>query len=331
MKEVKLIIIGFGVIGRGVAETLMEKRKYFKETGVNLKVSAICEINGSIVNSDGINLKKTLNLANNELDQHDDWQNTSTIDVLKSLDADIAIELTPGNIETGEPGLKHIKTALKNEKHVVTSNKAPLAIAFNELHALAKKNNLQLMYEAAVGGAIPIINLKSLLQADRILSIYGILNGTTNYILTKMTLEGVEFDVALKEAQELGYAESDPSYDINGFDTASKVVILANSLMNKSVSFKDVKVKGIEDITPDALELAKNHGYAIKLIGDVDRLDVSPRLVPANHPLNISGSLNAVMLHTDVAGDLTLIGRGAGAKETSSAVLSDVMSIAGAV
>jgi len=187
------------------------------------------------------------------------------------------------------------------------------------------------MYEAAVGGAIPIINLKSLLQADRILSIYGILNGTTNYILTKMTLEGVEFDVALKEAQELGYAESDPSYDINGFDTASKVVILANSLMNKSVSFKDVKVKGIEDITPDALELAKNHGYAIKLIGDVDRLDVSPRLVPANHPLNISGSLNAVMLHTDVAGDLTLIGRGAGAKETSSAVLSDVMSIAGAV
>ena len=331
MKEVKLIIIGFGVIGRGVAETLMEKQQYFKEIGVNLKVSAVCEVNGSIVNSEGINLKKSLNLANNELDQHDDWQDTSTTDVLKSLDVDIAIELTPGNIETGEPGLKHIKTALKSEKHVVTSNKAPLAIAFNELHALAKKNNLHLRYEAAVGGAIPIINLRGLLQADRILSIYGILNGTTNYILTKMTQEGVEFDVALKEAQELGYAESDPSYDINGFDTASKVVILANSLMNKSVSFKDVGVKGIEDITPDALDLAKNHGYAIKLIGDIDRLDVSPRLVPTTHPLNISGSLNAVMLHTDVAGDLTLIGRGAGAKETSSAVLSDVMSIAGAV
>jgi homoserine dehydrogenase len=139
--------------------------------------------------------------------------------------------------------------------------------------------------------------------------------------------EDVALDTALKEAQELGIAERDPTYDINGVDTAVKLVILANSLMDKRISYKDICVKGIKEVSSDSLELAKKHGYAIKLIGDVVNMEVSPRLVPLNHPLNVSGTLNAIMLDTDIAGTLTLVGHGAGKIQTASSVFSDIMDI----
>ncbi|MFH1788131.1 MAG: homoserine dehydrogenase, partial [Candidatus Altiarchaeota archaeon] len=184
-------------------------------------------------------------------------------------------------------------------------------------------------FEATVGGAIPVMNLMEYcLQVNEVKSAYGILNGTTNYVLSKMGEEGVALEAALKEAQALGYAEPDPTYDIEGVDSAAKVVILANALLGKNVSYSDMKVSGITEITSEAMELAKKQGYVIKLVGDVLRLEVSPRLVQVSHPLNVSGSLNALMLNTDVAGDVTLIGRGAGARETSSSVVSDVLSIA---
>ena len=333
VKTVKLIILGFGVIGRGFCKVFTRKKKFIREKfNVNLEIVAICEIDGSIVNNGGINISDIEKLIDNnkiKLSSHKNWTSTKSADVLKEIDADIALELTPGNIKTGEPGLTHITTALKNKKHVVTSNKAPIAIQFNELTELAKKNNLNLNYEAAVAGAVPLINLyKETLQINNINSIYGILNGTTNYILTKMTRDGITLDAALSEAQELGIAETDPTYDIEGIDTAVKVVILANALMNKNVKFEDVKVTGISDITPEAIEVTKKNGFVIKLIGDVQKLEVSPRIIPVNHPLNIDGTLNAVMLETDIAEDITIIGRGAGAKETASALFSDVLSIA---
>ena len=332
LKTVKLIVVGFGIIGRGFCKVFSEKKKFIEEKfKINLEIAAICEISGCLVDENGILVEDIEKLAANKikLEEHQNWTRKDTADVLKEVEAEIAVELTPGNIKTGEPGLTHIITALENGKHVATSNKAPVAIRFNELQELAQKNNLKLNYEAAVGGAIPVINLyRENLQINNINSIYGVLNGTTNYILTKMRRDGITLEAALKEAQELGIAETDPTYDIEGIDTAVKVVILANALMNKNVKFQDVKVVGISGITPEAIDLAKKNGFVIKLIGDVKKLEVSPRIVPKNHPLNVDGTLNAIMLETDVASDITIIGRGAGARETASALFSDVLGIA---
>ena len=139
--------------------------------------------------------------------------------------------------------------------------------------------------------------------------------------------EDIVLDIALKEAQELGIAERDPGYDIDGIDTGLKLVILANSLMNKKISFKDIKINGIREVTPESIELAKKHGFVIKLIGDVNKLEVSPRLIPLNHPLNVSGTLNAITLDTDIAGAITLVGHGAGEIETASSILSDILDV----
>jgi homoserine dehydrogenase len=330
MKTVKLIVVGFGTIGKGVLEVLRMKRRYVAEKyGADLVVAAICEVSGTLINPKGVDIDSALEYAQKgRLKEHPDWKPVKSLDAIKEVEADIVLELTPGDIKTGEPGLSHILAALGSGKHAVTSNKSPLALKFQELTSLAEKKGLFLGYEATVGGAIPIINLyRDNLEINRVNSIHGILNGTSNYILTKMFEEDVALDTALKEAQELGIAERDPAYDINGVDTAVKLVILANSLMDKRVSYKDVAVKGIKDVSPDSLELAKKHGYAIKLVGDVVNMDVSPRLVPLSHPLNVSGTLNAIMLDTDVAGTLTLVGHGAGKIQTASSVFSDIMDI----
>ncbi len=327
MKVIKLVMVGFGAIGRAVARTLVEKSGSFKrEHGVELKVVAICEAEGSVINEEGIELEKILN---EDLKKDKHWCQKKSIEVLKSVNADIMLEFTPGSIKTGEPGLKHIEVALERGMNVVTSNKAPLALKFHELMELAKKNNAQLRYEATVGGAIPLINLvEKTLQANKIEAVEGILNGTCNFILSKMAEEGIELQVALKEAQELKIAEPDPSYDLKGIDTAAKVAILANSMLGKKVTFSDISIEGIEKITVEAIELAKKHGRVIKLIGDVSKLRVSPRLIDIDDPLNVSGTLNAIRIKSDVAKDIILIGHGAGPRETSSSVISDVLTTA---
>ena len=327
MRKTRILLVGYGIIGRGVAKTLSEKRLYLKKKhGVDISINGICEINGCLLDEKGIDMKTALEKPINKLPG---FSKTKTLDTIKDFPADIIVELTPGNIKNGEPGLSHIMAALSSGKSVATSNKAPFAVAYDKIMGEASKQNQKVRFEATVGGAIPIMNLMDFcLQANRVDSAYGILNGTTNYILSKMSEEGVALDSALKEAQSLGYAEPDPTYDIEGIDSAAKVVILANALLERKVSFKDVKVTGITEITSEAVELAKKHGYAIKLVGDIQQLEVSPRLIPESHPLNVSGSLNALMLNTDVARDITLVGRGAGARETSSSIVSDIVSIA---
>ena len=319
MKDTKLIIVGFGIVGRGLAETLA------KAGAKNLKVVAVCEQDGCIVDEKGIDLKR---LAKQKRIK---WGSKRTLDVIKNVDADCVVELTPGDINSGEPGLSHITAALKSGKHVVTSNKAPLALKFKELTKLAAGKKLMLRYEAAVGGAIPVFSTaRNYLDGEKISNVYGILNGTTNFILSKMSEEALSMDAALRQAQELGLAESDPSYDVDGVDSGAKVAILANALLGRNVTFKDVKVTGIPGVTAEAVALAEKHGYAVKLIGDVGALTVSPRLIPLNHPLNVPNSLNAVTIEGDKIGALTLTGAGAGARETSRALLSDIMEVASA-
>ncbi len=330
----RIQLIGFGVIGQGFARVVLEKREEIaRALGEELKVVSITDISGTAYSEKGIDLEKALNVMKKGrgIIAYPGAKEMSGVEAIEEIEADVVLEVTPSNIKTGEPGLSHMLTAFDVGKHVVTSNKGPLALKYAELIRKAEENNVEFRFEATVGGAMPIINLaREILAADRILAIEGILNGTTNYILTRMTQEGAEFEQVLREAQRLGYAESDPSYDVQGIDTASKLVILANAIMGMRATYKDVKTKGITRITPEAVRLAKEAGYVIKLIGEVKngKLEVSPRLIPEAHPLNVGGALNVAMLTCDIAGEITIVGKGAGARETNSAILSDIIAVA---
>ena len=200
---------------------------------------------------------------------------------------------------------------------------------WSEFSEIAKKNKCKFRFEGSVGGAMPIINLcRENLRGEKIESIRGIFNGTCNFILSKMD-KGQPFDQALKEAQQMGYAETDPTNDIEGYDSACKVVILANSVFGRNVTFDDVRITGITGITDEAIALAASRNMVIRLIGEVseNKLEVGPRLVPKGHPLSISGTLNTAQIISDLAGPITVSGRGAGRIETASAILSDLISI----
>ncbi len=329
----RINLVGFGIIGKGFARTLLKKREWLKDKyGFEAQVVSISDITGTVSDENGLDLNQVMIdfEGSGRLIDVPGSRKDKGLDAIKDVDADLLVEVTPTNVETGEPGLSHILEALKMGKHVVTSNKGPLALEFKKLKDASERYGVKLRYEASAGGAMPLINLaNNILSGDEVLSIKGILNGTTNYILTRMTKEGTSFEATLREAKDLGIAESDPTYDVTGSDTACKLVILANAIMGKEASYGDVKIRGINSITPEAVALALEEGYVIKLVGEVenDELEVAPKLVPVNHPLNVDGTLNVATLRTDLAGDITVVGTGAGAKETNSAILSDILNI----
>lgn len=329
----KLVLIGFGNLGRGLGRALLAKANFLRAEGLDPRVVAVVDEYGALVDERGINLQgllKVVEKANSVTAHRKGKKGKSAVEVIKEVEADVVFELTPTNIKTGEPGLTHIREAMKAGRHVVTSNKGPLVVAFRELDRLTNREGVQFRYSASVGGAVPVIGLaRKLLVGDEVRAIRGVLNGTTNYILTRMTAEGVPFDVVLREAQEMGIAEKDPTLDIEGIDTACKITILANSLLGMNVKLKDVKVAGITRIRPEATRLAREAGYMIKLIGAAKRglLEVGPRLVPAGHPLAVGGTLNAVTFETDLAREITITGFGAGPRETSSALIGDLIDI----
>ena len=325
-------LIGFGNIGQGLAKVLLEKQGYLKQRhGLVIRVVSISDISGTVADDRGVDLKKALEATKRGKGIAGYLGEEMTgLEAIERVEADVVIEATPSNIKTGEPGLSHMLAAMRRGKHLVTSNKGPLALKFKTLKETAEKHGVAFRFEASVGGAMPLINLANeMLSGDEICAIEGILNGTTNYILSRMTKEESPLELVLREAQELGIAETDPSYDIDGIDTASKLVILANAIMGVDASFKDVRIQGIRKITPEAIKLAKGDGYVIKLLGEVKNssLEVAPRLVPMSHPLNVDGVLNVALLRADIAGDVTIVGKGAGARETNSAILSDLISI----
>jgi len=322
-----VIIVGFGFIGKETVRALYNKIDIIKRLDEEFRIVGISDSKGYIYDEKGLNLEKLINIK--RLSDYTAYnEGGSAEELIEERDVDLMVEATPTNIENGEPGLTFIRKALKRGIHVVTSNKGPLVVAFKELTTLAKTNNCHLLYEGTVAGALPVFSLvRKCLQGDKIRRIMGILNGTTNYILSKMYFEGTSFELALKEAQERGITERDPSYDVDGIDAACKIVILANALMNKDIRFEDVKRTGIRRITQEAVSLAKKANYAIKLIGVIDkRIEVAPKLVPINHPLCVHGTLNAIHIESDLAERITLIGYGAG-KETVSAIMNDIFTI----
>ena len=334
MDECKVIIMGFGAVGQGVAQAISQKKDLIKDkTGFDIKVVAAADSSSSAISQDGLDENLLVETKKNQgkLSAYPEYgSDKNGLDILDAVDYDCLIEATPTNIVDAEPAFSLTLKAFEQGKDVVTSNKGHLALKFREVVDAAFKAGVEFKYEASVGGAMPIINLtKETLASCEIKSIIGILNGTTNYILSRMTAEGSAYDVILKESQELGIAETDPTQDVEGIDAACKTVILANSLLGIDATYSDVKVKGISDISAEAIELAKKDDYLIKLIAEVshDSLQVSPRLVKRGSSYDVSGTLNMATIHTDLAGDVSVIGLGAGSLETASAMLTDLISI----
>ncbi len=330
----RIILIGYGVVGQGLTNILLRRRlENLKDYGFNPKIVAIVDRGGAAINPRGLNLEKMLALKKRNgtvaADREFGHAKMSSLAAIESVEAEVMIEVTSTNVKNGEPGLSHIKTAFKTGKHVVTTNKGPLALALPALMELADYNKVYLRFSGTVGGGTPVLELaKKCLAGDKIVAIRGILNGTTNYILTEMAEKHITFQQALDSAQKLGYAETDPSMDVDGIDPACKVVIIANWIMNDKLTLKDVKVKGIRDVTLQALEEASKRGNTIKLIGSIDdSAKVAPTEISKHDPLCVSGVLNAVTFVSEFAGEETIIGRGAGGMETASAVLRDLLDI----
>lgn len=323
-----IAISGFGTVGQGFAEVLAMRRDMFEgRYGAIPKIVAVFDSKSYITGND-LNPTELVD-TKKRTGKVGDKKLKDGISVLDSVEYDVLVEVSPTNIEDGGEGLKNIRHALKAGKDVITVNKGPLALEFGKLMGMAEKSGSIFRFEGSVGGAMPIINLcRENLVGERIRSIRGIFNGTCNFILSRMD-SGLPFEQALKEAQQLGYAETDPTYDIEGIDTACKVVILANSVFKRDVTFSDVSITGITEINEDAISLAADSNMVIRLIGEVseDKLEVSPRLIPKGHPLSITGTLNKAQIMSDLAGPVTISGRGAGRIETASAILSDLIAI----
>jgi len=320
---IRIAILGFGSVGRGIARTILAKN-------LDILVTGLADSRSGIIDPAGIDIEAAL--ARKEEGAPCGSPDIRPIDVVTGADYDILVEVTPTNVENGGPALNHIQTALQRKKHVVTSNKGPIALAYPELRVLAEENGVTLRYEATVCGAIPLIHaMQEGLAGNTISRLYGVFNGTCNYILTRMAAEGLTYAQALAEARELGYAEADPTYDVEGIDAAIKLVILANTVLDMQTRLDRVDRTGISLLTPEALHLAEEQDCTIRLIGEIvpaaGVLRVSPRIITKTHPLVVEGTLNAVTVETDLAGDLTFIGKGAGSIETASAVIGDILYI----
>lgn len=334
----KLAFIGFGVVGQGLAEILHEKKDELKQKyGFEYTVVAVSDFKkGSAVLADGLDIAKLIELAKN--DAIGEYPGAKTgldaLDTIKESGADVVIEVSYTDIKTAEPAYSHFKAALESGKHLVTTNKGPTALYFRELAGIAREKGVQFRYEGTVLAGTPSLNLGEMcLAGNGIKEIRGIMNGTTNFILTNMET-GKSYADALKEAQDLGYAEAKPDADVEGWDAVAKVVILSKSVMGVDIGIKDVDRTGITDISLEDIEAAKAEGKRWKLIGRARRegagvrASVMPEKVALTDPLAaVGGATNALTYETDLLGDVTIVGPGAGRKETGYSLLIDLLTI----
>ena len=331
----RIVLVGFGVVSRSFAEIIgSQAQSLSKGYGIRPKIVGIADSKGAAVSANGLDLdlalrSKTQTGTLSEMGRGIYHEGMGALEVIRDVDCEVVVEATPSELTKGEPGLSHVRAAMKEGRHVICVNKGPLALAMPALMELALHNDIKFKFSGTVGGGTPVLDLaKKCLEGCSISSIKGILNGTCNYILTKMTAEGVEMKDALAEAQRLGYAEADPTADVGGFDSACKLVITSNYVLGTSISIKDVDITGITGVTKEDIAAAKEAGKAVKLIGYVgDGARVAPEQVPLTHPLNVSGTFNAITFDTDPAGEITLVGKGAGGRETASSVLRDLIEI----
>ncbi|MFI5143094.1 MAG: homoserine dehydrogenase [Thermoanaerobaculales bacterium] len=336
----RLLFAGFGTVGQGLAELLLAKRDVLNQRyGFDWKVVGIADtLKGSCYHADGIDLAAALEMVAKGESLSSCKQGGCTLDALamiRQARADVLLEATYTDIKTAEPATSHIRAALEHGMHVVTTNKGPLALHYRELAELARVKGVEFLFEGTVMSGTPLLNLvRETLAGAEIVEMQGILNGTTNYILTRME-EGLSYQDALAKAQELGYAEAVPDADVLGWDALAKVTILANVVFGASLTPAESPCDGITKITAADIVKAKAEGKRYKLIGRVWREDgkvkaaVAPRLVEMTQPIaGVMGATNAVAIRTDALGEITIVGPGAGRAQTGFSMLNDLLTIA---
>jgi len=318
MKQIRVGLLGFGTIGTGVVRLFQNNIDLVRNrTGIDISLVRIADLD--ITSDRGVPVDPAILTSDASA-------------ILDAEDIDVVIELIGGY----EPARSFVLRAIENGKHVVTANKALLALHGEEIFAAATRNQVEVMYEAAVGGGIPIISaLKENLCANRFLAVFGILNGTCNYILSRMTDEGAPFAEILNDAQQAGYAEADPTFDVEGVDTAHKLALLVSLCFGTRIDFNSIYTEGISSLTPLDIQFARDFGFKIKLLaigkhenGSIEAR-VHPTMIPEKYPLaDVDGAFNAVRVNGDFVGPVMLYGQGAGMDATASAVMGDVMSLA---
>lgn len=320
------------MVGQSLAKLLDSRSEdLYARYGLKPRIVGATDNKGSAVNSSGLKLTRLIEVkkkfgtvtkyskSNNKLKGRD---------LIGNIDADVLIETTASNYKDAEPGMSHITSAMKQGMHVISVNKGPLALAFPSLMELATYNQVLLRFSGTVGGGTPILDYaKNSLRGERISSFEGILNGTTNYILTNMT-KGLSFKEALKDAKQRGYVEADESLDLDGLDAAAKLVILANWIMDMKVTLPDINRTGIRKVSSVDIKNAAKRKNAVKLIASCNKeLIVAPKEISVDDPLCVNGTLNAISFTSEHSGTQTIIGKGAGGMETASSIIRDLLDI----
>lgn len=342
MDEQRLAMIGFGTVGQALTRILMERGEELREKeGFSAGITAISDpVKGALYHPEGLDLFQVLRVLEREgtLEAYPEtpglvrgWDSLRTI---RESNADTVVEVTYTDVETGQPAIDHCRAAFETEKNVVTTNKGPVALAYRELSGLADQKGVRWGFEGTVMSGTPALRMPRVaLAGDRIREVRGILNGTTNYILTRME-EGHSLEDALAEAQAEGYAEADPTSDLEGYDAMYKVMILSEVVMGVPLSREEVKREGIAQVTPEAIREANRSGKKWRMMGHLQEAggrvtaSVQPVLLPETDPLaGVTGALNAVTYVGDLLGPVTLVGAGAGASETGFALLADLIQI----
>lgn len=336
MKSVRLSIAGLGNVGRRLLELIERKRDLLRTRfDLELRVVAACDTSGGAASPDGLDISRIITLKR-EKKGIAGYPSAARPDMqpmdAASIDADIYVDLTLTNLKDGEPGLGAIRAALRQGCSVVTANKGPLVLAYPELASLARANGVALLHSATVTGGLPTLNIGTRdLGVATIDRVEGVVNGTTNYILSRMS-EGQPYEEALRHAQEAGMAEADPSLDVDGWDAANKLVIIANAVLRRPTTLKDLHVEGIRGITAADLKAAVDSGQVIKLVALAERkgqdyeLSVRPRRLDLQHPLaRVGADMMAIIYHTDINGAIYAHIEESDPYPTAAAVLRDIV------
>ncbi|UOQ45109.1 homoserine dehydrogenase [Halobacillus salinarum] len=336
----KIAFIGFGGVGQALAEILEERREDLNNKhGLETVVVAVADMKkGAVYDPGGLEITELLRCVREEgsVEAYSDGAHTvkgmTSLETIEKTNADIIVEVTFTDVKTGEPAISHCRTAFKHQKSVITTNKGPIALAYQELAEMAADHGVYFGFEGTVMSGTPALRMpKIALAGNEITEIKGILNGTTNYILTEME-KGHSYEEALSEAQKLGYAEADPTSDVEGFDARYKTAILANYIMGVPLSHTEVECAGITNLTVDDVQQALKEGAKWKLLSRVTlsngqvSASVKPEKLAADDPLAaVTGSTNAILYDCDLAGPIMLTGAGAGLKETGYSLLIDLI------
>jgi homoserine dehydrogenase len=338
MKSVNIILAGFGRVGRAFWEVVEGKRKVCRERyGLDLVLRAVFKSDGGIFRDTPISMEPSFPGAPLRIQESPDWKPSLRVqNIMGDLEPGVLVECTPSDLRTGEPGLSHLTAALENGWHAAAASKGALVLRFKELTGLARKNGLQLKFSGAAAAALPTLDvgIQSLAGAD-ILGIEGILNGTTNFILTRMG-EGMDSEQALKVAQDKGIAELDPTLDIDGWDTACKLLLISNAVMRTDFGLSEVQVEGIRGISHELVIKASRLGKAIKLMGKCSedeqdhrwKLAVGLALLSPSHPLyGVNETTKGITFYTDTMGPVTVMGGKSDPLGTGAALLKDIIGI----